>query len=254
MTAFKSTLIGSGCHLMLGDSMKIMPWMSSAGVKFNCVVTDPPYLLESGGNKTGAMGGKFSKANYDNSGAIVQCDITWSDFMPEISALVDQGHLYLMCNNRHVAEAQKQCEAANFKFHNLLVWKKSTITPNRWYMKNAEFVLFMYKGKAQYINDCGSSQVIYCPTPSGVHPNEKPVALMEHFIKNSTKPGDLVFDPFMGSGTTGVACAKLGRRFIGIEIHSEYFQIACDRISDAYAQPQMFKGLEAPGIQDGLGV
>jgi len=70
-----------------------------------------------------------------------------------------------------------------------------------------------------------------------VHPTEKPVALMRQLVR---KTAGTVCDPFMGSGTTGVACVKLGRRFIGIEIDPGYFDIACERIREAYRQPDMF--------------
>lgn len=66
------------------------------------------------------------------------------------------------------------------------------------------------------------------------HPTEKPVALAEHFIKLHTKPGDVVLDPFMGHGTTGVACARLGRRFIGIELDRQFYLVASKRIARAY--------------------
>lgn len=72
------------------------------------------------------------------------------------------------------------------------------------------------------------------------HPTPKPIDLMKSQVLQFTNRGDLVLDPFMGSGTTGVACAKLGRKFIGIEIDPGYFDIACRRIQKAYDQPDMF--------------
>jgi site-specific DNA-methyltransferase (adenine-specific) len=72
-----------------------------------------------------------------------------------------------------------------------------------------------------------------------VHPTQKPVALMQWIIENYTSPGDTILDPFMGSGTTGVACARLNRNFIGIEISEQYFEIAKRRIAEAQAQVPM---------------
>lgn len=69
-------------------------------------------------------------------------------------------------------------------------------------------------------------------TEVGLHPTQKPLALFEYLVKTYTNPGDLVIDPFMGSGTTGIACMNLGRRFIGIELEPKYFHIACRRIED----------------------
>lgn len=85
--------------------------------------------------------------------------------------------------------------------------------------------------------------VIYCHPVQAmacngrVHPTEKPVPLLQKLVKKL--PG-IVLDPFMGSGTTGVACMRLGRRFIGIEIEPRYFDIACKRIDDAQRQGDMF--------------
>ncbi len=73
-----------------------------------------------------------------------------------------------------------------------------------------------------------------------VHPNEKPYSLMAKLIELCSSEEQIILDPFMGSGTTGVACVKLGRRFIGIEIEPKYFDIACRRIEEATRQPDMF--------------
>lgn len=71
------------------------------------------------------------------------------------------------------------------------------------------------------------------------HPNEKPLALMQTLIETLSNDGDTILDPFMGSGTTGVACVKLGRKFIGIEIEPKYFDIACRRIEKAVSEPRL---------------
>lgn len=87
---------------------------------------------------------------------------------------------------------------------------------------------------------------------SGVsHPTQKPVELIDRMVRASTKVGDIILDPFMGSGTTGVACAKLGRKFIGIEINEKYFDIACKRIEEAYKQPDMFIQAAEPKPEQG---
>lgn len=77
-------------------------------------------------------------------------------------------------------------------------------------------------------------------TEVGLHPTQKPLPLFEYLLRTYSNPGNMVCDPFMGSGTTGVACVKLGRKFIGIELDDGYFDIACERIRKAYAQPDMF--------------
>jgi DNA modification methylase len=84
------------------------------------------------------------------------------------------------------------------------------------------------------------------------HPAVFPVLLPAHFIQTFSDAGDTILDPFMGSGTTGVACAKLGRKFIGVEIHEPYFDIACRRIEEAYRQPNLFAEPRPKATQDNL--
>jgi DNA modification methylase len=74
------------------------------------------------------------------------------------------------------------------------------------------------------------------------HPMQKPEKLMLYLVEKMTTSGDIILDPFMGSGTTGVACARLGRKFIGIEIEKKYFDIACERIDREYSQGKLFNG------------
>ena len=223
--------------LILGDCRDILPTLG----KVDAVVTDPPYLLESGGCTKIDMSGKFSAERYNNNGTIVPTDISFDDFMPQIAAILPQGHAYFMVNNRHVQGALNAAERAGFRFHNLLVWDKGTGTPNRWYMKNCEFTLFLFRGTAKTITDCGSRQLIRCPNViNGQHATQKPVELMEHYIRNSTSEGQTVLDPFMGSGTTGLAATNLSRDFIGIEQEERWFDIACNRIQQAQRQGEMF--------------
>lgn len=144
-----------------------------------------------------------------------------------------------------------EAEKAGFGFHNMLVWDKGTATPNRWYMKNCEFTGFFFKSPAKFINDCGAKQLINCPQVdvSGQfaedghsHATEKPVALMQHYIEQSSDVGDLILDPFMGSCSTGVACIRAGRKFIGIEKNERFFNMSVKRIQaeNKNLQQQLF--------------
>jgi len=144
-----------------------------------------------------------------------------------------------MADSKNQFEMQAQAKAAGFRFHNLLYWDKGTCTPNRWYMKSAEYVGFFFKGKASSINNCSSKQGLYVPQIDETdHPTEKPVALMKHYLTNSTQPGEVVIDPFMGTGTTGVAAIRAGRRFIGIERDPRWFEVARQRIDEEIAGKQ----------------
>lgn len=243
-------LIIGDATLYHGNALGIMRELIDAGFRVHMICSDPPYLLTSGGAPEGGLHERIGGAGYDNGGHLVACDLDWTDFMPLFFEILnDPGHAYVMANNRNVqpmlnaSRWKKAKRWEGFNFHNLLVWDKGTATPNRWYMKNCEFTGLFYKGKAFAINDCGSmSCVRLAHTDESKHPTEKPVALMEMYIRNSTKPGDIVFDPFMGSGTTGVAAIKSGRRFVGIELEKEWFDVAAKRIAAAgkHAQSQMF--------------
>lgn len=235
------TVIIGEATLYLGDCREILPTLAPVDL----VVTDPPYPLESGG-PSGMVGGKFDPSVYSNDGNIIPVDIEFSEFMPLIADVLPQGHAYFMVNNRHVAGIQNAALDAGFRFHNWLVWDKGTGTPNRWYMKNCEFTLFVFRGAGRPLNDCGSRQLIRCPNVmNGVHGTQKPVPLMEHYISNSSQPGDVVLDPFMGSATTGIAAAQLGRKFIGIEKDPKYFEIACQRIAGTRDRGDLFTGVAA---------
>ncbi len=90
-----------------------------------------------------------------------------------------------------------------------------------------------------------AARVIDCPRGRAVkdgkeHPTQKPIEVMVRCIQELPNNTRTILDPFCGSGTTGVACVKLGRRFIGIEIEERYFNIACRRIEEAYKQPDFF--------------
>ncbi len=223
------------CVLYHGDTMDILPRLIKEKAHIDCLVCDPPYKLTAGGGNPSAdhkkMAGIFNNDKYDNKGQIVECEIDWQDFMPLFYDILPAGHAYIMCNNRHIQNMLNAAQDAGFKFHNMLVWDKITATANRWYMKNCEFTGLFYKGKAQFINDCSSKQLIKCQQiDDSIHPTEKPVPLMQHYICNSTNPLGVVIDPFMGSGTTGVSCIKAGRKFIGIEKDKSYFDECVRRI------------------------
>ena len=108
-------------------------------------------------------------------------------------------------------------------------------------MKNCEYTLFFKKGPAKTINDPSSKTVHRFGNPTNkVHPTEKPVELMELYVKNSSNPNEIVLDPFMGSGSTDVACLNTNRSFIGIELDEKYFQIASDRMNNHKQQLTLF--------------
>lgn len=233
--------------LYLGDCRELMAEMAGfpADRSAACLITDPPYLVTSGGAGDGDKGGWMGE--YANTGEIVQ-NCPWRTWLPLVPGVLDDpAHAYIFSNDRNLQEARAEAEAAGLKFHRLLVWDKRTAFPNRWYQQTCEFVLFMRRGLAFKINDPSSKSLVSMiqrdesgTTSAHAHPTEKPVDLIEHYIRNSTRYGGLVLDPFMGSGTTGVAALRAGRRFIGCEIGPKWFEASIRRISAAQHRPELF--------------
>lgn len=228
------------CTLYQGDSMAILPTLERS----HLAVSDVPYTLTTGGKAKSqkTMSGIFALHNYANDGQLVMATVPFPAMMDAIyAALVDDADCYVMANDKNVHPLTSAGLDAGFQFHNLLVWDKVTPTANRWYMKNLEFTLYLWKGRARTINNPSAKQLIRGGVDKETgHPTEKPVYLMEEYILNSSDRGQTVLDPFMGSGTTGVACARTGRRFVGIEVDPAYFEISCERIRAAYERPPMF--------------
>lgn len=223
-------------NLMNGDCLEKMKEIPDKSV--DMVLTDPPYRVISGGKdrSTFAKNWKGSILE-DNDGKIFKHNnILAHEWMPEIyRVLKDNSHVYIMVNFLNLPGFMKELQSSGFDLHNLLVWEKSNATPNRWYMKNCEYVIFARKGKAKPIHNMGSKTVHQFDNISKNknHPTEKPVSLLEMYLANSTATGETILDPFMGSGSTGVACKNLNRNFIGIERDEKYFEIAKNRIEQA---------------------
>lgn len=199
------------------------------------IVTDPPYRTISGGNREsgnqpyGRPSGMLSK----NDGRVFKHnDAPVETWMPLLyRALSSPGHCYVMTNLLNLWQFRDVAVASGFRVHNLLIWAKNTCTPNRWYMKDAEYILFLRKGSARSIYTPGAKMILRHDTARGrTHETEKPIDLMRDMIVASSLPGQTVLDPFMGTGATGVAAVAAGRRFMGCEIDPEYYHTAVDRI------------------------
>jgi site-specific DNA-methyltransferase (adenine-specific) len=201
------------------------------------VITDPPYKL----NKTtgGLSITKFNEKWQGNlkasdKNANIMNDIKFSDWLPDVyRVLKENSHCYIWINDKNLSDLQNEAEKVGFRLHNILVWKKNNCTPNKWYMKNCEFILFLHKGKSFPIHNLGDAQFFDCQNINGkdkLHPTQKPIDYLERLIINSSNENEIVFDPFMGSGTTAVACINTNRNFIGFELDPTYCEIAKDRI------------------------
>jgi site-specific DNA-methyltransferase (adenine-specific) len=214
--------------LILGNSIDEMAYLTG---KIDLVCTDPPYELTSGGAGTDddpSMKGMFASSKYSNSGSLFEEMTSWAEFSGPISRTMKKGtQAYVMCNDKNVSRCQEAFTHHGLIFHNLLVWRKNTCIPNRQYMKRTEFCLMFGKQPAFTIGNPSDDNVFddnVVPPGQKVHKSQKPISLLSKWIENSSKPGDLVLDPFSGSGATAVAAARLGRRAIVIEKDQEYFE------------------------------
>ena len=226
-------------QLYKGDCLELMRDMGTESI--DLIVTDPPYKVATGGvpNETNnvILNKNRPKGILTEHSHLIKIIPKFSDWIPECYRVLKKGsHAYFMINSSNLIELANGIEKAGFKIHNILTWKKNNCTPSQFYMKNCEFVIFCRKGKAKYINNIGGSKTVHeFNNISGkkVHPTEKPIELMKFYIENSSEENDTVLDPFMGSGSTGVACVNTFRNFIGFEIDENYFNIATKGIEEA---------------------
>ena len=219
-------------YIKCGDCLELMKELPDKSI--DLIVTDPPYKTITGGKNNG-KNSKRPKGILCNNKRLFkyQLGINISDWMPQLyRVLKDNTHCYIFSNALNIKEMIIEAEKVGFKLHNILVWEKNNCVPSQWYMKNCEYVLFLRKGKAKYINNISSKTVHFCKNVTKKkHPTEKPAELFEMYILNSSNKGDIVFDPFAGVGTLAVAAMSTDRRFICHEIDSEFYNIALERIS-----------------------
>ena len=207
------------CTLYLGDCMEAMPSLGHV----DAVVTDPPYGIGASSMSLGKWRtSRMTKSDWDKSAPSTEI----FDAMIAISdaQIIWGGNYFDLPPGR-----------------GFLVWDKGAGFKGRDFAE-CEFAWTSIDMNARVLTRDPLARGDYRDKQ---HPTQKPVALMEWCL-SFVRGGGIVLDPFMGSGSTGVACAKAARQFVGIEINEAYFDIACSRIRDAYRQPDMFAA--APAI------
>jgi site-specific DNA-methyltransferase (adenine-specific) len=216
------------------------------------VVTDPPYeSLE----KHRAIGTttrlKHSKASSNQWFAIFP-NARFPELFAEVyRVLARNAHFYLYCDPETMFVAKPLAEAAGFKFWKPLIWSKVSIGMGYHYRSLYECILFFEKGKRK-LRDLGQADVISHPRVRGGYPAEKPPAVSKILIEQSTEPGQLVLDPFMGSGSVGVAAVGAGRDFMGNDLCDEAVTISKLRLQDAGAASAQLATATAPQLGLGL--
>jgi site-specific DNA-methyltransferase (adenine-specific) len=219
----------------MGDAVGWLRMMPDESI--DLIVTDPPYeSLE----KHRAVGTttrlKHSKASSNDWFAIFPNSRFEELFREVYRVLRRNSHFYLYCDPETAFIAKPIGEQVGFKFWKPLVWDKRRIGMGYHYRARYEFILFFEKGKRK-LNDLGVPDIIEAPRVRDGYPAEKPPKVSEVLIRQSSLPGDLVVDPFMGSGSTLVAAAQVGRRAWGCDICQEAVVIAENRLRTLATPP-----------------
>ena len=217
--------------LINGDYLEIMKTIPDQSIDLIC--TDPPYRTISGGKNSKAVAGWPTSVLRENDGKIFKHNnIKMEDYFKQCyRVLKNSGHFYAMINNLNLKDMLNCASDTGFGFHNLLRWDKNTHTANRWYMKDCEYTCLFYKKPSRTINKKSSRQGFFAKNiRNKKHPTQKPVELFEHYIMNSSDFGEIVLDPFSGSGTTAIAAENLNRRWICIEKDPIYYWGSVARI------------------------
>ena len=150
-------------------------------------------------------------------------------FAEAFRVLKNDTHFYLFCDAETMFVAKPEAEQAGFKFWKPLVWDKETIGMGYHYRARYEFILFFEKGKRK-LNDLGVADVFNVRRIHRGYPAEKPREVSEILIKQSSNPGDVIADPFMGSGSVGDAALTNGRRFIGTDLNPAAVRVTGERL------------------------
>lgn len=223
----------TSCLVNKGDAVGWLQNLPDASV--DLIVTDPPYeSLE----KHRAVGTttrlKHSKASSNDWFEIFPNSRFQELFRELYRVLTKNSHFYLFCDQETMFVAKPIAENVGFRFWKPLIWDKQRIGMGYHYRSRYELVLFFEKGKRK-LNDLSISDVIAVPRIHNGYPAEKPVAISETLIRQSTNIDELVIDPFMGSGSVGVAALRLKRRFMGNDICEEAIRVSKIRLVDHVA-------------------
>lgn len=194
-------------------------WLASLPASsIDLLITDPPYeSLEKHRKRGTTTRLSHSKSSSNNWFAIFPNE-RFSELFAEVyRVLKPDSHFYLMCDQETMFHAKPLAEQAGFKFWKPLVWDKQAIGMGYHYRARYEFILFFEKGKRK-LNNLGVPDVLSVKRVHRGYPTEKPVALFETLIAQSSQPGDVVADPFFGSGASLVAANKLSREAWGNDL------------------------------------
>lgn len=224
-------------HIYNKDCLEVLKNIPNESV--DLIATDPPYPTTSRGS-AGNSGGMLQKDINKKGKVFTYNNINCKEYAPEFyRVLKDGSHCYVMTNHINLIDMLNTFTNVGFHFIKSLIWDKGNKIMGQYYMSQFEYILFFRKGRGKRINNCGTSDILSVPNKKtkdengkNIHDTEKPIGLMEILINNSSQENELVLDPFMGVGSTGIASIKNNRNFLGIEIDENYFNIAKSRLEE----------------------
>lgn len=231
--------------LYLGDAASIIPTLPPP---VDIVLTDPPYSSGARTDSERQVRGSMLRSMEDQDWFTHDAMTTWgfnwfirSIFSDLRQKLTEGAHVYAFIDWRQTPNLYGMFEACGYRVNHCLVWAKPHFGMGAYWRNQHENIVFASNGVPSPMLDRGCGSVLECAAVSPtarIHPTEKPVDLLVTVL--DAVPGQVVLDPFMGSGSSGVAALKAGRSFIGCEINPHHFDIACRRIDEAYRQPRLF--------------
>ncbi len=246
--------INKDCTLALGDCIKKLEDIQSATI--NLILTDPPYnlglFMKGRDTNLGALReNHFVAADWD-SDEQADWELHMADFFKESARVLKKGGAMVVFMAVIKVETLIRIAQENgFYYKTTGVWHKTNPMPrnmNLHFINSTEsWVYFVHGSKTGTFNNDGKvvhdyielSVIGSAEKKHGKHPTQKPVKLMEHFVQLLSNEGDMILDPFMGSGSTGVAALNLGRQFYGIELNEQYYRVALLRINDLLKKPKL---------------
>ncbi|MBA3833678.1 MAG: site-specific DNA-methyltransferase [Chthoniobacterales bacterium] len=209
------------CTIYHGDCNDVLPKLK----KIDLVIADPPYGVQYRSNH------RQSKFNF-----IAGDDTYPSEWLDGVNKIVERGTIYLFCNEASLGDAQRALAKHKWSSNRLLIWDKQSTSGGNLanYGQRTEYVCYGTKMFAPKLNGSRDGNLISIPRvrPQDLtHPAEKPYLLMAYLVMKSTNPGEVVCDPFCGSGVVLKAAKDLGRPAVGIELEEHYCEIAARRLS-----------------------
>lgn len=218
------------------DQLDAVSWLKTLrSGSIDLLITDPPYESLEKHRKIGTTTRlKHSKSSSNDWFSIFPNERFRELFSEVYRVLRRNSHFYLFCDQETMFVVKPIAEEIGFKFWKPLVWDKVKIGMGYHYRARCEFILFFEKGKRK-LSNLGIPDVLSFPRVHAGYPTEKPVDLIEVLIKQSSLPGEVVADPFFGSGATLVAAAQLGRVAVGADTNPKAHELCQLRLIEAGA-------------------